>query len=195
MLVHLRRSVIVSIVFLGLCGLVFPLVGTGLSQLFFKHQADGSLTADGSTLIGQDWAPSTGPPMWFQGRPDGSVVTCAPYPSCSKHPDEVYVSGTEQLGPRSKALAQQAQQLAQTLESEGVVPTNDLVTTSGSLVDPDISPADAYAQVAAVAEDRHLDPAAVRRLVASQVHGPELGFLGAQYVDVLTLNQALAKLG
>jgi potassium-transporting ATPase KdpC subunit len=195
MLVHLRRAVVLSVLFLAVCGLAYGLVGTGLSQAFLKHQADGSLTADGSTLVGQDWAPSSGPPMWFQGRPDGTVVTCTPYPSCSKHPDEVFVSGTQQLGPRSKALAQQVQQLSQTLKSEGIVPTNDLVTTSGSLVDPDISPADAYAQVAAIAQDRHLDPAAVRALVAGQIHSPELGFLGSQYVDVLTLNQALAKLG
>ncbi|HZU80842.1 MAG TPA: potassium-transporting ATPase subunit C [Acidimicrobiales bacterium] len=195
MLVHLRRSVVLSVLFVLVCGLAFPLAGTGVSQLFMKHQADGSLTSNGSTLIGQDWAPSNGPPMWFQGRPDGTVVTCAPYPSCSKHPDEVFVSGTAQLGPRSKALEEQTAALAKQLRAEGIIPTSDLVTTSGSLVDPDISPADAYAQVGAIARDRHLDPAAVRRLVASQVHGPELGFLGARYVDVLTLNQALAKLG
>ena len=187
MLVHLRRSVIVSIFFLVLCGLVYPLVGTGLSQLFFHYQANGSMTADGSTLIGQDWAPSSGPPMWFQGRPDGSVLT--------NKPNQVVVSGTEQLGPRSKALEQFVAKEASTLKSEGIVPTQDLVTNSGSLVDPDISPVDAYAEVTAVSRDRNLDPAVVRRLVASQIHSPELGFLGAEYIDVLTLNQGLAKLG
>lgn len=195
MFVHLRRSIIVSVFFLLVLGLGYGLLGTGVSQLLLTHQADGSLTADGSTLIGQNWAPSTGPPMWFQGRPDGTVISCAPYPSCSKHPNEVFVSGTAQLGPRSKALEEQTATLAKQLQSEGIVPTNDLVTTSGSLVDPDISPADAYAQVAAIAHDRGLDPSTLRRLVASHVHGPELGFLGAQYVDVLTLNQALATLG
>jgi K+-transporting ATPase ATPase C chain len=194
MLVHLRRAVVLSLVFLAVCGLGYGLVGTGLSQVFLKHQADGSLTSDGSTLIAQDWAPSSGPPMWFQGRPDGTVITCAPDPSCAKHPGEVFVSGTEQLGPRSKALEESVRHVAATLRSEGIVPTNDLVTTSGSLVDPDISPADAYAQVAVISRDRHLDSADVRRLAASKVHSPELGFLGAQYVDVLELNLALSRL-
>lgn len=187
MLLHLRRSVVISVIFLVLCGLVYPLVGTGISQLFFKHQADGSLTADGSTLIGQDWAPSNGQrPMWFQGRPDGTVLL--------DKANEVVVSGTNQPGPRSKALERAVATQAATLKAQGIVPTNDLVTTSGSLVDPDISPADAYAQVDAVAAARGLDRASVRRLVDSQVHGKELGFLGAPYVDVLTLNQALAHL-
>lgn len=187
MLLHLRRSIIASTIFLVLCGLVYPLVGTGVSQLFFKHQADGSLTADGSTLIGQDWAPADGKaPMWFQGRPDGTVLT--------NKANQVVVSGTNQPGPRSKALEQATAKLVATLKAEGIVPTNDLVTTSGSLVDPDISPADAYTQVDAVASARGLDPAAVRRLVASQVQGKELGFLGMPYVDVLELNQALSQL-
>ena len=187
MLAHLRRSIVISVIFLVACGVVYPLVGTGLSQLLFKHQADGSLTADGSTLIGQDWAPASGKaPMWFQGRPDGTVLL--------NKPDEVVESGTNQPGPRSAALEEAVAKQAATLKAEGIVPTNDLVTTSGSLVDPDISPADAYAQVGTVAQDRNVDPAAVHRLVASQVRGQELGFLGARYVDVLLLNEALAKL-
>ena len=187
MLLHLRRSIVASVIFLALCGLAYPLVGTGLSQLFFEHQADGSLTPDGSTLIGQDWAPPPGKaPMWFQGRPDGSVLL--------NKPNEVVISGTNQPGPRSKALEQAVAEQVATLKAERIVPTNDLVTTSGSLVDPDISPADAYAQVRAVAAGRGLDPVAVRRLVTSQVHGRQLGFLGAPYVDVLALNEALARL-
>ena len=186
MVLHLRRAVIVSVFFLVAFGLLYPLAGTAVSQLLFRHQADGSFDANGSALIGQDWAPTTGPPLWFQGRPDGSVLT--------NKADQVVVSGTEQLGPRSKALEKLVATNAAALKAEGIVPTNDLVTNSGSLVDPDISPADAYAQVGAVARDRHLDPAAVHRLVAGQVHGPELGFLGAPYVDVLQLNEALGRL-
>ena len=187
MLLHLRRSLIISLFFLALCGLVYPLAGTGLSQLLFKHQADGSLTADGSTLIGQDWAPASGQaPKWFQGRPDGSVLT--------NKSNQVVVSGTEQLGPRSKALHDIVAKQAAALKAEGIDPTNDLVTNSGSLVDPDISPADAYAQVDAVAAARGLDPMALRRLVASHIHGKELGLLGMPYVDVLELNLALSHL-
>jgi K+-transporting ATPase ATPase C chain len=83
---------------------------------------------------------------------------------------------------------------AAALKKEGIVPTNDLVTTSGSLVDPDISPGDAYAQVDAVAHARGLATDAVRRLVASHIHTRQLGFLGADYVTVLELNGALSQL-
>lgn len=182
MLTHLRRSVILSIIFIALCGLAYPLAGTGISQLVFSHQANGSLTADGSTLIGQQWSG----PTWFQGRPDGTVVTTGP--------GGVLVSGTNQPGPRSKTLEQAVAKVAAQLKKEGIVATNDLVTTSGSLVDPDISPADAYAQVKAVAAARHLAVGAVRRLVVEHVHPRELGFLGADYVDVLELNMALSRL-
>ncbi|MHB8328663.1 MAG: potassium-transporting ATPase subunit C [Acidimicrobiales bacterium] len=183
MLVHIRRSVIISVIFLVLFGLAYPLAAVGVAQLLFRHQADGSLTADGSTLIGQTWQG----PNWFQGRPDGTVV--------SRGPGGVVVSGASQLGPRSRALEQAVAKQAAVLEEEGIVPTNDLVTTSGSLVDPDIAPTDAYAQVDAVARARRLEPATLRKLVASHVHGAELGFLGAAYVDVLQLNEALARLG
>ena len=182
MLTHLRRSVVLSVIFLVLLGLAYPLVGTGVSQVLFKHQADGSLTADGSTLIGQSWSG----PKWFQGRPDGTVV--------STGPGGVVQSGTSQLGPRSKVLEQAVAKQAALLKKEGIIPTNDLVTTSGSLVDPDISPADAYAQVNAVAVARGLSVSAVRHLVATHVHTRELGFLGADYITVLELNEALARL-
>lgn len=182
MLVNLRRSVVLSVVFLAICGLAYPLAGTGLSQLLFHHQANGSLTPYGSTLIGQTWQG----PEWFQGRPDGTVVTTGP--------GGVVVSGTNQPGPRSKSLEQAVTRQAAKLRKEGVVPTNDLVTTSGSLVDPDISPADAYAQVDAVAAARGLPVAAVRQLVSSHIHTKELGFLGESYVDVLELNVALDHL-
>lgn len=181
MLLHLRRSLLLSAVFLVLLGLAYPLAGTGVSQVLFGHQANGSITPNGSTLIGQSW---TGP-EWFQGRPDGAVLT--------NKPDQVVVSGTNQPGPLSASLEKYVAQQAAVLKKEGIVPTNDLVTTSGSLVDPDISPAGAYAQVDAIAAARGLPPAVVRSLVARHVHGRELGFLGAPYVDVLELNDALAR--
>jgi K+-transporting ATPase ATPase C chain len=182
MLIHLRRSIIVAAIFLVLFGLVYPLVGTGLSQLFFRHQADGSLTADGSTLIGQSWPA----PMWFQGRPDGTVLT--------NKPNQVVISGTNQPGPRSKALAKAVAKQAAQLKQAGIIPTNDLVTTSGSLVDPDIAPVDAYAQVDTIAAARGLSTDALRHLIATHVHTRELGFLGADFIDVMELNQALAKM-
>ena len=182
MLLHLRRSVVASLIFMALCGLLYGFAGTGLSGVLFSHQAAGSLTADGSTLIGQTWSG----PRWFQGRPDATVVTTGP--------GGVLVSGTNQPGPRSKSLEQAVAKQAGVLQRGNIVPTNDLVTTSGSLVDPDISPADAYAQVDAVAAARGLQARSVRHLVAEHIHHRQLGFLGADYLDVLELNTALNAL-
>ena len=185
MLHHLRRAVIVSVVLFGLFGLAYPYAVTGISQVFFKHQADGSLTADGSTLIGQNW---TGP-RWFQGRPSATVNTGG-----RPQPYNAMASGASNLGPRSKAEERAVAGSITALEKQGIVPTNDLVTASGSGLDPDISPADAYAQVDAVATARILPVGEIRRLVDAHIHKAELGFLGSDYVDVLELNEALATL-
>lgn len=174
-LLNIRRGVLVTVVFFVLLGLAYPLAETGIGQALFPHQANGSLSAYGSTLIGQHWAG----PKWFQGRPDA---------------DNPMATGGSNLGPRSKVLVQDVKKQIALLEKEGIKPTPDLVTTSGSGVDPDIAPVDAYAQVDAVAKARGLPVATVRNLVASQVHQPELGFLGSPYIDVLKLNEALAKL-
>ena len=175
MITHLRRAVLVSVVLLVLCGLAYPLAATGLAQALLGHQANGSLTANGSALVGQRWAG----PMWFQGRPDPYTPTA---------------TGGANLGPRSKALEQAAAKAAARLRAEGITPTADLVTTSFDASDPDISPADAYAQVDAVARARQLPSAELRRLVATHLHGRQLGFLGSPYVNVLELNEALARL-
>jgi K+-transporting ATPase ATPase C chain len=175
MLVHLRRAVIISVIFFALCGLAYGYAATGLAHVLFRHQADGSITANGSTLIGQTWSG----PGWFQGRPD-------PYTPMA--------SGAANLGPRSQALEQAVAKQVDALKKQGIQPTPGLVTTSGSGLDPDIGPTDAYAQVDAVAAARHLSPGQVRQLVAGHVHVAELGFLGSDYVNVLELNQALAQL-
>ena len=185
MLNHLRRAVIVSVVLFALFGLAYPYAVTGISRVLFRHQAGGSLTANGSTLIGQSW---TGP-MWFQGRPSATLNAGG-----KPQPYNAMASGASNLGPRSKVLEQSAAANAKALEKQGITPTNGLVTASGSGLDPDISPADAYAQVGAVARARNLPVSEVSSLVAAHIHSPELGFLGAQYVDVLELNEALARL-
>ena len=185
MFTHLRRAVIVSVVLFVLFGLAYPYAVTGIAQAFFKHQANGSLTADGSTLIGQNW---TGP-MWFQGRPSATLNA-----NGRAQPYNAMASGASNLGPRSKVEEQDVAANVKALQKAGISPTNDLVTASGSGLDPDISPADAYAQVDAVARARSLPVAEVRRLVAAHVHRAELGFLGSQYVNVLELNEALAGL-
>jgi len=180
MLAHIRRAVAVSIVLFLVCGLAYPFLMTGISQLFFKNQANGSVVTVngkviGSSLIGQTW---TGP-KWFQGRPD---------------PDNPMASGTQNFGPKSKLLLKFAHTEYETLLHEGITPTNGLVTGSGSGLDPDISPADAYAQVNAVAAANHLPVATVDHLVATHTAGAEWGFLGAPYIDVLQLNLALGQL-
>ncbi|HZD64844.1 MAG TPA: potassium-transporting ATPase subunit C, partial [Acidimicrobiales bacterium] len=159
MVTHLRRALVVSAFFLLLCGLAYPFAATGLARAVFPHQANGSLGANGSALIGQHW----NGPRWFQGRPD---------------PDNPMATGGSNLGPRSTKLVHRVAARAAALRKEGITPTPDLVTSSGSGVDPDISPAAAYAQVDAVARARGLPPAVVRHLVATHVQGPDLGFPG-----------------
>ena len=103
-------------------------------------------------------------------------------------------TGGTNLGPRSEALVKTVQQQIAALQRDGITPTSDLVTTSGSGVDPDIAPVDAYAQVNAVSKARGLPVAEVRQLVAAQTQQPQFGFLGAAYINVLQLNEALAGL-
>jgi len=172
---NVRQAVGVSVFFLLLLGLLYPLAETGIGQALFSHQANGSLSANGSELIGQQWKG----PQWFQGRPDS---------------DDPMATGGSNLGPRSRDLLHDVQAQIAKLKQEGITPTQDLVTTSGSGVDPDISPADAYAQVNAVSKARGLPAAEVRQLVAAQTRPPEFGFLGSSYINVLQLNQALAEL-
>lgn len=164
-----------TVFFFLLCGLAYPLAETALAQGIFAHQANGSLGPDGSTLIGQTWAG----PQWFHGRPD---------------PNNPMATGGSNLGPRSKTLERHVAARIKALRQLGVRPTSDLVTSSGSGVDPDISPRSAYVQIPMVARATGISQQRLRRLVASQVHPEQLGFLGAAYVNVLELNQALARL-
>jgi K+-transporting ATPase ATPase C chain len=213
MLVHIRRSVILALVVLVLT-FAFAYAGTGISQLFFKHQADGSITANGSTLIGQNWsqAPCKGHlagTCVFQGRPDA----VGPYAGSAKpvaaggdnplaannipgkpgvlNPGE---SAASNLGPRSNILLSNTKALDSYWHKRGVDPTPDLVTTSGSGYDPDISQQDALVQIPMVHRATGISTAALRKLVIQQTQGTQLGFLGTSYIDVLQLNEALANL-
>lgn len=173
--VNVRRAIIVSALFFVVLGLAYPLAATGVGQALFPRQAGGSIGANGSALVEQQW---TGP-QWFHGRPDT---------------DNPAATGGSNLGPRSKDLLSLYRKRAQALTAQGVTPTPDLIAASGSGVDPDISPAAAYAQVASVSRARDLPESQVRGLVDAQVTGPQFGFLGAPYVNVLALNEALARL-
>jgi K+-transporting ATPase ATPase C chain len=188
----------VALVAWALCGIAYPLAMTGLAQLFFPHQANGSLIAQGgkvigSSLIGQNFTADE----YFHGRPsattgpdpkDPSKTIAVPYAADN--------SGGSNLGPTSKVLIHRLKADAAKLarEDPGMPVPVDLVTTSGSGLDPDITPAAALFQVPRVANARHLDPARLRALVAAQTCGRFLGIFGEKRVNVLELNLALDRL-
>jgi len=207
MLINLRRTIISIVVFTAFFGFVFALAGTGVAQVLFPHQADGSITAGGSTLIGQNWAAAKCPghPLGscvFHGRPDDTGPYAAnPKENVSGGDNPLVAngikgeSGATNFGPRSKALVTDTKALIAYWKGLGVNdPTTDLVTSSGSGLDPDITPADATVQIPMVSKATGVAPSALRQLIAKQTNGEELGFLGSSYIDVLQLNQGLANL-
>jgi len=207
MWLNLRRAFILTVVAIAIT-FVYALAGTGLSQLAFNKTANGSITANGSTLIGQNWYnPKTFHGQWFLGRPDdlgpyaanpkesqsgGDNPLVANVPGTNKLMDGE--SASTNLGPRSKVLLEDTQALVAFWHKLGVDPTTDLVTTSGSGLDPDITPQDAIVQIPMVARATGLAPAALRKLISHETHSAEWGFLGSSYIDVLQLNEGLAKL-
>lgn len=165
-----------------LTGVLYPLLVTALAQLCFPAQANGSLIVEngvvrGSRLIGQSFED----PGFFWGRP--SATTPAYNASAS---------GGSNLGPTNPALAERIAKSLAILGGSAAVPV-DLVTASGSGLDPHISPAAARFQVARVAAARGLPVERVRALVEEHVEGRTLGFLGEAHVNVLELNRALVR--
>ena len=197
MLLHLRRSIVMAIICMIFFGFIYAFAGTGVAQVLFPHQANGSLGANGSTLIGQNWSS----PKWFHGRPDDTGPYAAnPKTNTSGGDNPLQAngvsgeSGATNLGPHSKTLLANTKALVAYWHNLGVNPTPDLVTTSGSGYDPDISPQDALVQIPMVANATGLTPTALRSLIARSTIHSQLGFLGTTYVNVLTLNDGLAKL-
>jgi len=185
----MRPALSLLILLTVLTGLVYPLAVTGLAQLIFPHQAGGSLlTRDGkpigSALIGQQFTD----PRYFWGRPSATAPQA--YNGTA--------SGGSNLGPSNPALTDAAKQRIAALRA--VDPGNhapipvDLVTASGSGLDPEISPAAAQYQLSRVARARGLPPAEVRALVARCTRGRQLGVLGEPRVNVLELNLLLDAL-
>ena len=196
MLTHLRRALILAVLMIVFT-FIYAFAGTGISQLFFGHQANGSITSAGSTLIGQNWSSS----KFFHGRPDDTGPYAANVKNHVSGGDNPLVangvsgeSGATNLGPRSKVLLADTKQLVAYWHARGVNPTPDLVTTSGSGYDPDITAQDAIVQIPMVSQATGISPSRLRALIAQETQGPELGFLGSSFIDVLQLNEALAKL-
>ena len=186
------------LVFTVLCGLIYPLVMVGISQALFHNKANGSLVSYhghvvGSGLLCQEFADAKGNPLpqYFQPRPSDAVVNggsgCNPLNSAASN-----------LGPTNPAEIKDITSLQKQISAFDHVPVSqipaDAVTASGSGLDPDISPANAYIQVDRVAAARHLPLSEVRNLVTQNITGRTLGFLGEPTVNVLTLNILLDKL-
>jgi K+-transporting ATPase ATPase C chain len=179
-----------AVVTIVLTGLIYPVVVWGLGSLLFPKQAAGSLVTDakgtviGSTLIAQSFTAD----KYFQPRPSAAG---SGYDAMS--------SGASNLGPTNKTLIDdvKARVATETLENPGLTAGNvpvDMVTASGSGLDPDISPDNAEFQVARVAKARGLTVDVVKQLVAQHTQGRDLGFLGEPRVNVLKLNLALDAL-
>jgi K+-transporting ATPase ATPase C chain len=195
MLKEIRPAVIVLVVLTLITGLAYPLAMTAVAGVIFPKQAEGSLIERdgkvvGSALIGQEFKSD----KYFHGRPsattapdpaDASKTIAAPYNAAN--------SGGSNLGPTSKALSDRIKEDVDKLKAESPstpVPV-DLVTTSGSGLDPDISPEAALFQVPRVAKARNIPEDRIRQLVAENTVSRLAGLLGEPHVNVLALNLAL----
>jgi len=181
-LVAVRMTVVTTL----LLGVAYPLVVTGLAQVLLARQANGSLVTVngkvvGSALIGQSFTQ----PYYFHSRPSaaGSGYDATASAGTNKGPTDLKLADTLVAGAVDKAVAEDG-------ANKGAVPS-DMATSSGSGLDPHISPANAYLQVARVARARNADSAAVRTLLDRHVEGRQFGFFGEARVNVLLLNIAL----
>ncbi|HLI08230.1 MAG TPA: potassium-transporting ATPase subunit KdpC [Ktedonobacteraceae bacterium] len=194
---YLRPAIVLTVLLTILTGFIYPGIITGIAQLIFPGQANGSLISVngkviGSDLIGQYWTRLE----YFHGRPSATVNQNTGQPE----PYNAENSSASNLGPTNKVLMQDVQQRVAAWKAEfkaeglpvpsGPVPV-DLVTTSGSGLDPDITIAGALYQVPVVAKARGLSDSQVQQLVMRHVHGRFLGIFGEPYVNVLELNMAL----
>ena len=186
MLRHMGTALRMTIVSIVLLGLIYPLAMTGAAQVLFSKQANGSLVSVngkvvGSWIVGQLWTK----PQYFQGRPSAAG---------SKGYDPTSTGGTN-LGPTSAKLIKATKATIAQLEKDNPdasgPPPMDLVTSSASGIDPDITPDAAFWEAPRVAKARHMTVDSVRALVAAHIQGRQFGFLGEPHVNVLELNLAL----
>ncbi|MBV8067675.1 MAG: potassium-transporting ATPase subunit KdpC [Candidatus Eremiobacteraeota bacterium] len=185
MIKHLGTALRVTIVSIVLLGFIYPLAMTGIAQALFPRQANGSLVAVngkivGSSIVGQLWTK----PQYFHGRPSAA----------GKGYDPTSTGGTN-LGPTSKKLIDATKATIAALKKENPdasgPPPMDLVTSSGSGIDPDITPEAAYWEAPRVSKARQMSLAAADALIAQHTQGRTFGFLGEPRVNVLELNLAL----
>jgi potassium-transporting ATPase KdpC subunit len=195
MLKQIRPAIVMIIVMTAITGLAYPLGMTGIAQLVFPHQANGSLVYEngkviGSALIGQNFTSA----KYFHSRPSATTepdpkdpTKTVPVPYAADN------SAGSNLGPTAQPLVDRVKADAAKLHNENPaapVPV-DLVTTSASGLDPDITPAGAYFQVPRVAKARGLPQDQVRQLVEDNTEGRFLGIIGEPHLNVLKLNLAL----
>lgn len=185
---HLVPSVLFTIVTVIAFGIIYPLVMTALSQLLFPVQANGSIVYHNgkpiaSSIMGQLWTK----PQYFHGRPSAAGKGYDPTST-----------GATNLGPTSKKLIDATKATIAALAKENPDPTvpvpMDLITTSASGIDPDISPEAAVYQAPRVAKARHMSTQALLGLIEKHIHGRTFGFLGEPRVNVLELNRALDEM-
>jgi K+-transporting ATPase ATPase C chain len=180
---EIRPAIIVFVLLSVVTGLAYPLVVTGVSQVVFPHQANGSLIEKDGKVVGSELiAQNFDQPQYFWSRPSAASYNGG-------------ASSGSNLGPTNPALLDAVKGRVESLkaadpENNRPVPV-DLVTASGSGLDPHISPAAAEYQVQRVAKARGLSPEQVRNLVAEHTEGRQIGLLGEPCVNVLTLNLAL----
>jgi K+-transporting ATPase ATPase C chain len=191
----------ILLVFTVICGFIYPLVILGIGQAAFHNKANGSLVSSnghvvGSGLLCQEFVDAKGNPLpqYFQPRPSDAVVSG----DKTDYGCDPLFSSASNLGPTNPVEIKDIQAQQKAISAFDHVPVSqippDAVTASGSGLDPDITPANAYIQVDRVAAARHLPVAEVRNLVTQNITGRTLGFLGEPTVNVLQLNILLDKL-